>query len=97
VPSDDKSIAVQVAEYQDLSLSADFAQKAYEVAQASLERARSDTAQTQSYLAIFMNPSVPEYSVYPRRFLDVTIVFLLASIGWALGTLGVLAFREYLV
>lgn len=94
---DSRALASEVAKYQELTLSQDFAQKAYEAALASLERARTDADRTQSYLAIYMNPSAPEYSIYPQRFLDVFVVFLLASVLWAIGSLGVMTVRDHMV
>ena len=90
-------LAGEVAKYEELTLSQEFATKAYEAALASLERARADSDRTQSYLAIYMNPSVPQYSLYPRRVLDVFVVFLLASVLWAIGSLGVMTVRDHMV
>jgi capsular polysaccharide transport system permease protein len=89
-------LASEVAKYQELTLSQEFAEKAYEAALASLERARSDSDRTQSYLAIYMNPSTPEYSLYPRRAFNVFVVFLLASVLWAIGSLGVMSVRDHM-
>lgn len=96
-PGSNPSVAGQVAKYEELTLDQNFAQTAYEVALASLERAHSDADRARSYFALYMTPSVPQYSLYPRRILSVVFVFLLACIFWSLGTIGVLVGRDHMV
>ena len=89
------AMASVVGEYQELMLNQEFAEKAYTAAMASLERARADASRTQTYLAIYGQPSVAEEAEYPRRWLNVWVVFALASILWAIGMLGFLTVRDH--
>jgi capsular polysaccharide transport system permease protein len=89
------ALASVVGTYQELVLSQEFAEKAYTAAMASLERARAEANRTQSYLAIFGQPSVAEEATYPRRWLNIWVVFIFASVLWAIGMLGVLTIRDH--
>ncbi len=76
-------------------LNQEFAEKAYTAAMASLEHARSEASRTQSYLAIFGQPSVAEEASYPRRWLNIWVVFIVACILWAIGMLGALTIKDH--
>jgi len=89
------ALANVVGEYQELQLSQEFAEKAYAAALASLDHARSEAGRTQSYLAIYVEPAVAEEATYPRRWLNICIVFMLASVLWSIGLLGVLTVRDH--
>jgi len=88
-------MASVIGTYQELMLSQEFAEKSYTAAMASLEHARAEANRTQSYLAIFGQPSVAQEATYPRRWLNIWMVFILASILWAIGVLGVLTIRDH--
>jgi len=89
------AMAGLVGAYQELLISQEFAEKAYTAAEASLENARAEADRTQSYLAIYGKPSVPEEAEYPNRWLNIGVVFVLALILWAIGMLGVLTVRDH--
>ena len=85
-----------VGVYQGLTLDEDFAEKAYAAAMASLDHARAEANRTQAYLAIYVQPSPAEMATYPRRTLDIWMVFILCSILWAVGMLGTLTVRDHM-
>jgi capsular polysaccharide transport system permease protein len=91
----DEALANVVAKYQELLLSQEFAEKSYTAALASLERARTEADRTQSYLAVYLHPSVAQEAAYPTRVLNIFIVFVLACVLWAVGALGYLAIRDH--
>ena len=80
------SITNDVSEYQALMLRRDFLNKRYEVAAASLEKAREQAIQQQLYLQRVVNPNMPVKALYPERgrILGTVLVSLLLiySIGW---------------
>lgn len=88
-------LATVVAKYQQLLMDQEFAQQAYTAALASLERARTEADRTQSYLAIYLNPTSAESATYPTAFLNTVIVLALACVLWAIGALGFLAIRDH--
>jgi len=90
------ALASVVGSYQELVLNQEFAETAYTAAMASLDRARGDAARTQNYLAIYGQPNVADEATYPRRWLNIWVVFILASILWAIGMLGALTIRDHI-
>lgn len=89
------AMATVVGQYQELLINQEFAEKAYAASLASLERARSEAARTQSYLAIYGQPSSAQEATYPRRYLNILIVFIMSLVAWAIGALGFLAVRDH--
>jgi capsular polysaccharide transport system permease protein len=92
---DGEALADVIGQYQELLLDQEFAEKAYTAAMGSLERARTEANRTQSYLAIFGTPSAAEDAAYPHRGLNILIVFVMASVLWAIGALGFLTIRDH--
>jgi capsular polysaccharide transport system permease protein len=80
------SITNDVSEYQSLMLRQDFLNKRYEVAAASLEKAREQAIQQELYLVRVVNPNMPVKALFPERgrILATVLVTLLLiySIGW---------------
>ena len=80
------SITNDVGEYQALMLRRDFLNKRYEVAAASVEKAREQALQQQLYLVRVVNPNMPVKALFPERarILATVLVSLLLvySIGW---------------
>jgi capsular polysaccharide transport system permease protein len=95
-PGASNALAGVLAEYQELVINQQFAENAYTAALASLERARTEADRTQSYLAVYLQPSVPDEATYPRRILNIFIVFVLCCILWAVGSLGYLTVRDHM-
>ena len=94
-PGSSGALANVVGEYQDVLLSQQFAEKAYEAAQASLERARVEADRQQSYLAVYVAPTVPQDAIYPRAMLNTLAIMLLAGLAWGLGALMFLTVRDH--
>jgi capsular polysaccharide transport system permease protein len=90
------ALASVVSQYQELLVSQEFAESAYTAALASMERARVEADRTQSYLAIYMRPSAAESSTYPRRYLNTFMVFVFASVLWAIGSLGWFSVKDHM-
>lgn len=90
------ALASVLATYQRLTLDQEFAERAYTAAMASLEHSRSEVNRSQSYLAIYGQPSVADDPTYPRRFVNILIILILSTILWAIGGLGVLTVRDHI-
>lgn len=84
-----------VADYEELVVEREFAEKAYVSALASLERARLEAVQQQRYLATFISPTLPEEALYPKRLTNTLLVFGAGFVLWALGVLIVYAIRDH--
>jgi capsular polysaccharide transport system permease protein len=89
------AIASIVGEFQELQLNQEFAEKAYTAAMASLDHARAEASRTQAYLAIYGEPSIADEATYPRRWLNIWMVLVLASVLWGVGMLGTLTVRDH--
>ena len=79
-----------VADYEDLSIEAEFAQKQLVSAMASLERARIQQMAQSRYVVAYQQPTLPDESLYPRPFLFTLYVFAgvllflgIVSLVWA--------------
>jgi capsular polysaccharide transport system permease protein len=73
-----------LAKQDKLQAEKEFAEQAYTLALASLESARVDASRNQRYLAVYSHPSLPEYPIYPKRFVYVCFSFLGLNIIWGI-------------
>ncbi|HTC84477.1 MAG TPA: hypothetical protein VK683_08975, partial [Rhizomicrobium sp.] len=89
------STAVQLSEYERLQLEQQFATTALASATASLETARQNAARQQLYLEEIVTPQQPDYPIYPRRLLDIALVFLFSSLLYGISWLVSASVREH--
>jgi capsular polysaccharide transport system permease protein len=82
--------------YEHLDSERNFAEKAYQHALEALDRARMNADRQQVYIAGFVQPSLPEEPLYPRRFRCIGIVMTLACAVWLIGGFAVRTVREHL-
>jgi capsular polysaccharide transport system permease protein len=61
-----------------------FAEQQYGAASAAYEAARIDLERQRTYLALFLRPTLAEKAIYPRRFLEWSIIVGPAVPIWAL-------------
>lgn len=69
-----------VAQFQDLSIEASFAQSAYEAALKAYEASRIEAARKIKQLVIIQNPDLPQSAGYPRRIYDILTAFMIMSL-----------------
>jgi capsular polysaccharide transport system permease protein len=86
-----------IADYDELAVEREFAEKAYVSALTSLERARFEADQQQRYLATFVPPSLPEEALYPKSTLNCFMILSASAILWALGLLVFYGVRDHAV
>ncbi len=72
------------------------AEAAYLHALESLDRARDAANQQHIYIESFVPPSLPQSSLYPRRWLSIATAALVAFAVWAIGSLAAQSVREHL-
>lgn len=81
------NIAAKLSKFEELEVSRQFAEKRYEIAQASLDRARLHAERQNVYLTTFMQPSLPDEAKYPNRLsLSIIISMILLAI-WSIAAL----------
>jgi capsular polysaccharide transport system permease protein len=83
--------------YEELESERRFAENAYQHALEGLDRARSNADRQQIYIADFVQPSLPEEALYPRRLRALGVAFLIAFTVWAIGGLTIRSVRDHLL
>jgi len=72
------------------------AEKSYDSALTSLERARALADRQITYLAVFVQPSRPQTAAYPRRAQAIFLTFLGGLGGWLMGLVLYRSVREHI-
>jgi capsular polysaccharide transport system permease protein len=78
------SLASKLADFEKLMLERDFATRALTVATAALVKARQDAQQQHLYLQKIVEPNLADEAKYPRRFVDLLVVFLICLAGYSI-------------
>jgi capsular polysaccharide transport system permease protein len=82
--------------YEQLESERKFAETAYQHALQSLDQARANADRQHVFIASFIPPSLPEESLYPRRWRSLGTVALIALALWGIGGLTVQSVRDHL-
>lgn len=85
----------QAAEYQALTLQAEFAVDAYKLALAAVENARIDATRKIKSLVVIEPPSKPETAEYPRRLYALVTVLLASLLVYAIVRFVLAVVREH--
>ena len=90
------ALSSSVGGFEDLDIKRQVAEKYYEAALSALEKAKHDADSQMTYLAVFVEPNLPQSSTYPRRATSVTLT-LFAGLGlWVFGIIIVHSIREHI-
>ncbi|WEX10246.1 lipopolysaccharide biosynthesis protein [Chelativorans sp. AA-79] len=92
---DPSALSGLLAAYETLEVERNFAQQAYTSALSSLERARVEADRQQRYLAVYSQPLVPEYPLYPRRLLNSLLILAALALVWGIGALVAYSVRDH--
>lgn len=76
----DGALAPKVAEYEQLALARELAEKALAGASASLERARQEARRQQIYIEEVVPPNLPDEAIEPKRMRSIATVFVLSLV-----------------
>jgi capsular polysaccharide transport system permease protein len=82
------------SEYEDLLVQQEFANASYTQALAALATARADARRQTRYVAVHVEPTLAEQSLYPQRYVIVLLTALFALLGWAILVLGYYNVRD---
>ena len=82
--------------YEQLESERTFAEKTYQHALEALDRSRTNADRQQVYIADFVQPSLPEQALYPRRLRSLGAVFAIGFVVWGIGGLTVRSVRDHL-
>ena len=73
-----------IAEFEGLSVDREYAEQTYRATLAALELARANAARQSRYLAAYVQPTLPETSEFPRRFVLSGLVLLFLTLVWSI-------------
>lgn len=90
------ALSRELGSYEALDAERKFAEAAYEHALEGLDRARDNADRQHIYIESFVPPSLPQSSLYPRRWRSLGTVALIAFAVWAIGSLAVQSIRDHL-
>ena len=88
-------LSLLLADYEEIMIDREFAEKAYVSSLASLQLARAEADRQQRYLSAFVRPKLPEEAIYPYRITNTILVFIISTILWSLGLLVVYGIRDH--
>lgn len=92
----DTALPDQLSAYETLEVERRFAEQAYASALASLEQARRDADRNQRYLAVHLEPALPQAAEYPHRIRATLLIAFAATALWGIGTLLTYSVRDHL-
>ncbi|PTM44264.1 lipopolysaccharide biosynthesis protein [Phreatobacter oligotrophus] len=81
-PASDPTISTMMTRFQALDMEKQIAERLYAGATANLEAARLLSEQRRMYLTAFVQPSLPEDSLYPRPYLFTFLITLACLAAW---------------
>ena len=88
VTGSQNSVASEQSGYEQLTVQLALDEKALDSAFSSLESARLEVQRQQLYLETIVTPNLPDYPIYPMRFVSFLIVsvscFIIYGIAWLL-------------
>jgi capsular polysaccharide transport system permease protein len=90
------ALSLELGSYETLDAERKFAEAAYQHALEALDRARDNADRQHIYIESFVPPSLPQTSLYPRRWRSLGTVALIAFAIWAIGGLSVQSIRDHL-
>ena len=83
-----------MAEYEGLVVDREFAEESYRAALTALDAARTNAARQSRYLAVYIQPTLPQSAEFPRREVIVALSLLFLSLGWAIMALIYYSIRD---
>ena len=89
------SVVATMTEYEHLKLQQELAEKTLASAFTSLEAERLEAERQQVYLEPVAQPNLPDYPLYPERFLNFAMVVASCLLVYALAWLLVASVREH--
>lgn len=86
--------ATIVSEFERLTVDREFAEQTYTAALTNFDIARAEAQRQSRYLAAYVQPTMPEKSQYPQRFVILGLVALFSLLAWAIITLIFYSLRD---
>lgn len=96
-PEDKANLAEVLNKFEELTIEQTFATQAYTTALAAFETAIVEAQRQERYFATFVTPTRPEIALYPLRYLDSFIAFLVLLAGWMVTQFLYRSFRDHAI
>lgn len=90
-----RSLSARAAQYQELVLANELAEKQLGASLASLEEARSEARRKRAYVERIASPNLPDYPLEPHRVRGMLATFLLGLIAWGVLSTLIVGVREH--
>lgn len=90
-----QTLSAVMAKFDELQTETQFAQKSYESALATNEKARLEADRQHFFVVPFVQPMMPETPKYPRRVLAIVLTFLVSFAAWGILALGYASVRDH--
>ncbi|MGV3548458.1 hypothetical protein [Rhizobium sp.] len=94
-PEEKANLAEVLNKFEELTIEQNFATQAYTTALAAFETAIVEAQRQERYFATFVNPTRPEIALYPLRYLDSFIAFLVLLAFWMVTQFLYRSFRDH--
>ena len=95
VAGDRQSLSASAAQYQQLQLEREIADRRLAGAMTSLQEAQSEARRKQAYVERIVQPSLPDEAKEPRRIRGVLATFVLGLVAWGIMTMLLAGVREH--
>ena len=89
------SLSEAAAQYQELQLRREFADRQLGIALASLQEARNEARRQQAYLERVAQPSLPDDGTEPRRIRGILATLIVGLVAWGILTMLLAGVREH--
>ncbi len=76
-----------IGDYERLAVEREFAERAYLAALTAYDNARAEAQRKSRYLAAYVQPTLPETPLYPRRLTLTALVFGFSLLIWSVAVL----------
>lgn len=88
-------MSASMAEFETLATEREFAEKSYMQASLMVDSARVSAERQSRYLATFVQPYLPEDSLYPARLQMILLVLVCSTLSWGIGVLIFYGIRDH--
>jgi capsular polysaccharide transport system permease protein len=95
--SRDGRVADSLTKFEELTIEQGFATQAYTTALAAFETSIAEAQKQERYFATFVQPTRPEIALYPLRYLDSLISFLVLTAFWMISQFLFRSFRDHAI
>ena len=91
----DPRVSAEIGQFEQLKLKETFAERLYQIAQSTYEKARTEAAKQQLFLVTVVKPMLPEDPLVPQIGVDTFLFFSIAMVLWGIGTLLLASVRDH--